>query len=210
MSQRSLRELVSPPRTALVFVEAQRGVIGSESALPALADATIAGGAVKNMGEAARAARQAGVPVFHCTAEQLGGGFGASRNARLFAAMRRSPVANEVGGEAVRPIPEVGPEPGDIVLPRYHGLSPLTGGQLDFLLRNEGISTLVVAGVSVNVAVLNVVFDAVNRSYQVVVLSDAVAGVPPEYAEAVLQNTVSLVATLAATADVTEAWLADT
>ena len=42
---------------------------------------------------------------------------------------------------------------GDVVLPRYHGLSPLTGGPLDSLLRNDGVGTIVVAGVSLNLAI---------------------------------------------------------
>jgi len=95
---------------------------------------------------------------------------------------------------------------GDLVLPRYHGLSPMTGGPLDSLLRNAGVSTIVVAGVSLNIAIQNLVFDAVNRSYQVVVVTDAVAGIPLEYGADVLQHTLALVATLATTDDIVAAW----
>jgi biuret amidohydrolase len=52
----------------------------------------------------------------------------------------------------------------------------------------------------------NLTFDAVNRGYQVVLPRDAVAGVPPEYALAVLDNTLFLVATLTTTDDILEAW----
>jgi biuret amidohydrolase len=62
--------------------------------------------------------------------------------------------------------------------------------------------------VSLNVAVTNVVFDAVNRGYQVVVPRDAVAGVPADYAEAVLEHTVSLVATLTTCDALVDAWSA--
>jgi nicotinamidase-related amidase len=104
------------------------------------------------------------------------------------------------------PVPELGPGPGDVVLPRYHGLSPMTGGPLDSLLRNEGVTTLVVVGVSLNVAIPNLVFDAVNRSYQVVVPTDAVAALPADYGEHVLRHSLGLVATLVTTDDVVEAW----
>jgi nicotinamidase-related amidase len=97
-------------------------------------------------------------------------------------------------------------EPGDVVLPRYHGLSPLTGGPLDSLLRNGSVTTLVLAGVSLNVAIPNLAFDAVNRSYQVVVVSDAVAGIPVEYGAEVLRHTLRLIATLATADDVVRAW----
>src|SRR5258708_13309406 len=82
----------------------------------------------------------------------------------------------------------------------------MTGSSLDQLLRNQGTTTVVVVGVSLNVAIPNLVFDAVNRSYQVVVVSDAVVGIPVDYGRQVLANTLSLVATLASTDEVVAAW----
>jgi biuret amidohydrolase len=201
-----LRDLIAPPTTALVVQEAQRGVIGDESALPELARAVAGAGVIGRMARLARAARAAGVPVVHATAENLPGGFGVNRNARLFEAARRAGADNRPGSSSVTPVPELGPEPGDVVLPRYHGLSPMTGGPLDSLLRNEGVTTLVVVGVSLNVAIPNLVFDAVNRSYRVVVPTDAVAAVPLEYGEQVLRHSLGLVATLVTTDDLVEAW----
>jgi nicotinamidase-related amidase len=93
-----------------------------------------------------------------------------------------------------------------LVLPRFHGLSPLTGAQLDSLLRNERIGTLVITGVSLNVAIPNLVFDAINRSYQAVVVSDAVAGVPAEYGRDVLRYALQPLATIVTTADLVEVW----
>ena len=82
----------------------------------------------------------------------------------------------------------------------------MTGTQLDPMLRNLGVTTIVGVGVSVNIGMTNLAFDAVNRGYQFVMPTDAVAGVPAEYAEAVLANTLSLVATLTTTKDVLAAW----
>jgi biuret amidohydrolase len=100
----------------------------------------------------------------------------------------------------------IGVVPSDIVLPRHHGLGPMTGTQLDSMLRNLGVTTIVGVGVSLNIGMQNFAFDAVNRGYQFVMPTDAVAGVPAEYGEAVLANTLSLVATLTTTADVLAAW----
>ncbi len=201
-----LAHLVAPPRSAVLVQEMQQGVVGTESRLPALAEAGASIGLTANVATVVGAARTAGVTVVHCTAENLPAGFGANRNARLFAAVRKGGMENAPDSASVRPIPEVGPEPGDVVLPRYHGLSPLTGSPLDSLLRNEGVSTLVVVGVSLNVAIPNLVFDAVNRSYQVVVVSDAVAGIPVEYGVQVVTHTLSLIATVASTEELLEAW----
>jgi nicotinamidase-related amidase len=204
-----LVHLVQPSSSALLVQEMQRGVVGATSGLPALAEAGASIGLIEHAATVAQAARMAGVTVVHCTAENLPGGFGVNRNAKLFAAARKSGMANAPGSDSVRPVPELGPEPGDVILPRYHGLSPMTGSPLDTLLRNGGVTTVVVVGVSLNVAIPNLVFDAVNRSYQVVVVSDAVAGVPVDYGRQVLTHTLSLVATLATTDEVVAAWARD-
>ena len=52
----------------------------------------------------------------------------------------------------------------------------------------------------------NLAFDAVNRGYQIVLPRDAVAGVPPDYAQAVLEHTLHVVATLTTTAEILRAW----
>lgn len=59
--------------------------------------------------------------------------------------------------------------------------------------------TLVVTGVSANVAVPDAVFDAVNLGCAAVVPSDAIAGVPAAYTCAVVRNTLALVATVTTT-----------
>ena len=80
------------------------------------------------------------------------------------------------------------------------------GTDLDAVLRNLGVSTIVAVGVSVNVAITNLVMDAVNAGYNVVLPRDAVAGIPADYADAVIDNTLSLLATLTTTDDLIEAW----
>jgi len=202
----SLSDLIAPDHTALLIQEMQNGVVGPESALPELAAAGREVGLIENCARLAASARLAQVRVVHTTAENLPGGFGVNRNARLFAGARSAGAANAPGSHSVAPVEEIGVGADDIVLPRYHGLSPFTDGPLDALLRNEGITTIVLAGVSLNVAILNMTFDAINRAYQVVIASDAVAGTPVSYGEQVLQNTLRLLATLTTTDDVVTAW----
>jgi biuret amidohydrolase len=200
-----LSELIRPGRVALVLQEIQNGVVGEETAFPELAEAAAAVGVIPNAARLAVAARTAGVPVIHATAENLPGGFGANRNARLFAAARRAGAENAPGTSSVRPVEAV-VDPGDVMLPRYHGLSPMTGGPLDSLLRNAGVTTVVLAGVSLNVAIPNLAFDAVNRAYQVVVVGDAVAGIPVEFGVTVLRHSLRLIATVLTTYEVVSTW----
>ena len=201
-----LTELVAPVHTALVLQEVQNGVVGTPSALPALAEAAAAVDLVGNCARLAHAARAAGVPVFHCTAEMRADGLGRNRNARLFVGIEKSPVKIVPGSDAVKVPDAIGVEPGDVLLPRHHGVGPMTGTQLDSLLRNLGVTTIVGVGVSVNIGMTNFAFDAVNRGYQMVMPRDAMAGIPREYAEAVIDNTLALVATLTTTADVLRIW----
>ena len=201
-----LAALVAPGVTALLLQELQEGVVGESSGLPLLAEAAAQVGVVDRVARLSRAARSVAVPVVHCTAENLPGGFGTNRNGRLFVAARRSGMANLPGTDSVRPVAGVGARPEDPVVPRYHGLSPMTGSPLDSLLRNQGVTTVVVVGVSLNVAIPNLVFDAVNRSYQVVVVGDAVAGIPVAYGESVLEHSLAPIATVCTTDELVEVW----
>src|ERR1700712_3929565 len=198
--------LVAPAHTALVLQEVQNGVIGENSALPALTDAAAAVDLIPHCAALAAAARTKGIPVFHCTAETREDQKGANQNARLFYGVRKSPVPLSPGSPGVHVPDLIGVDPADVMLPRHHGLGPMTGTQLDPMLRNLGVTTIVGVGVSVNIGMTNFAFDAVNRGYQFVMPTDAVAGVPPEYADAVIANTLSLVATLTTTKDVLAAW----
>jgi len=199
-----LADLVDPGHTAVVTSELQRGVVGERSALPALA--VVARPVVANVVRLCTAARGAGAPVVHCVAARRADGRGSNANARLFLGVRKAPVALLPGSDEVAVMPELGPEADDLVLTRLHGLSPMAGTDLDPILRNLGVRTLVVTGVSVNVAVTNLVMDAVNRGYTVVLPADAVAGLPAEYAESVVEHTLSLLAVVTTTDAVVAAW----
>ena len=203
---RDLGSLIAPPHTALVLQEVQNGVVGSPSVLPELAAAGEAVHLVEHCAALAVRARELGVPVFHCTAETRDDLVGANRNARLFAGVRKAPVRLSPGSEAVRVPSAIGNDPRDVVLARHHGLGPMTGTQLDSMLRNLGVTTIVGVGVSVNIGMTNFAFDAVNLGYQFVLPTDAVAGVPTDYAIAVLEHTLALVATLTTTDAVLDAW----
>ena len=78
--------------------------------------------------------------------------------------------------------------------------------ELDSLFRNEEIRTVIVSGVSLNVAIQNSVFDLINQGYQVVVPRDAVVGVPVEYGQVVLENTLAVLATLTDVESLVNVW----
>ncbi|HEB91643.1 MAG TPA: cysteine hydrolase [Deltaproteobacteria bacterium] len=200
-----LDRLLAPGQSALVVLECQRGVVGDLSGLPGLAEQAQKG-MIPVVAELVRTARSVGVPVIHGTALRRRDGLGANRNARLFRHMEKVEHPLYPESEAAEIVPEIPVAESDLVLPRLHGLSPFQGTELDSILRNLGIGTVIGVGVSVNVAVQNFAFDAVNAAYQVVIPRDGVAGFPESYKEAVFEHTLAAITTLVQSDAILAAW----
>jgi nicotinamidase-related amidase len=105
-------------------------------------------------------------------------------------------------------VPELGPDERDIVMTRLHGMGAACDTGVVPVLRNLGIRTVVVTGVSLNIGVTNTVMDLVNQSFDVVVPRVAVAGTPDDYAEMMMAHTVRFLATVTTTDDLVAAWSA--
>jgi nicotinamidase-related amidase len=200
-----LTDLAAPEHTAVVTQECQVGVVGPGAGLKALADEAHRE-AIPNLARLLPVARSAGVQVVHCLFQRRADGLGANRNARLFAGVQALGIDLTPGGPGVSLLPELGPDPSDMVLARFHGVGPMGGTDLDAILRNLGVTTIVATGVSVNIAITNLVMDAVNAGYRVVLPRDAVAGIPTDYASAVIDNTLALLATVTTTDALIESW----
>jgi nicotinamidase-related amidase len=199
-----LAGLAAPEHTAIVTQECQGAVMGPDAGLAMLADEARRE-ALPNIARLLPAARAAGVHVVHCLVQRRPDGLGSNHNAKIFA-MGRGEVDITPGTPGAALLPELGPEPTDLVLSRWHGVGPMGGTDLDAVLRNLGASTLVVVGVSLNIAIPNLVMDAVNAAYRVIVPRDAVAGIPADYGAAMIANTLSLLATITTTDDLLQAW----
>ena len=202
----ALAELAAPEHTAIVTQECQGAVIGPDAGLAMLAEEARRV-ALPNIVRLLPAARAAGVRVVHCLVQRRPDGLGSNHNAKIFA-IGRGDVDIAPGTPGAALLPELGPEPSDLILRRWHGVGPMGGTDLDAVLRNLGVSTIVVVGVSLNIAIPNVVMDAVNAAYRVVVPRDAVAGIPTEYGDAVTANTLSLLATITTTDELIDLWKA--
>jgi biuret amidohydrolase len=200
-----LASLLDPATTAVVTQECQKGVLGEHAVFPQLVEAARIE-MIPNAARLLKAARASDVAVVHAIAARRRDGVGYNANARLFGAARKSGVVLEPGTPPTEVIDEFDLQDSDLVSVRMHGIGPFWGTDLDPILRNLGTKTVVAIGVSVNVGMTNLVMDAVNAGYQVVLPRDAVAGVPKEYADAIIDNTLSLLATVVSTDDVVEVW----
>jgi nicotinamidase-related amidase len=177
-----------PATVAVLCVECQNGVLGSDSVLPALADDC--GGLITDIGRLLDAARTAGVHVVHATYE---GALGAQPvgTARIWRALAPATADWVPRSTATQIIPEL-LAPTDLVLARHHGLFPTVDSELLPVLRGLGVNTVVLTGVSLNLALPHTAGNLTQAGFQVVVPRDAVGGTPASYAEQVLTHTMAL------------------
>lgn len=191
---------------ALLVMECQRGILDVHGErFQHLAEAVARQGTLEQIRRLVVAARQARVPVFFLTASRRPDSAGSVANCPLLAASRNA-VPMVRGSQRHAMVAGLEPQPEDFVVDRMHGVSPFHGTELDPLLRNLGVRTVVATGVSVNVGILGLAIEAVNAGYAVVVPRDAVAGVPEEYVEQVFRYTLRLLATVTTVDEVTRIW----
>ncbi|GAA2575052.1 cysteine hydrolase [Actinomadura fulvescens] len=201
-----LAELADPRHTALLVMELQRGVAGDLAKFPDLVKACDERGVVANAARAVAAARAAGVRVVHCTAAFRADRAGShTDNCPFIKGLLKDPGHMLEGTGAVEVLPEVY-DPSDLESRRYHGFSPFTATSLDQTLRSLGVRTVVAVGLSLNLGIPGLCLEAVNLGYRVVVLTDAVAGIPADYGDAVMANTISLLAARTTSVELARAW----
>lgn len=202
-----LTELAAPAHTAVVTMELQRAVVGDLASLTDLRDAAGVVGMPANAGRLCGAARGAGARVVHCNAAFRPDRQGSAANCRMLAAsLKLAGDALDLGMPGTENIPELDVQPSDLIIERTHGLTPFVATELDQVLRNMGVRTIAAVGNSLNVGILGLVLSAVDLGYQVVVPADAVVGVPVEFGESVMANSISLLATVVSTADLVAIW----
>jgi nicotinamidase-related amidase len=199
-------ELVRPSHTAVVTCEMQRGIIGDHASMADLAHEVAETGMIERCVELLRAARASGVRVVHATIEFRSDRAGTAINNPLMGAMTKDPAHILRGTPAAELLPELGPEAVDLLSVRTHGLSPFTGTDLDALLRNLGVTTIVAVGVSVNEALFGLCIEAANLGYRIALPIDAVAGHPRSYAQDVIRHSLALMTNRTTVADVVAAW----
>ncbi|HEX3705884.1 MAG TPA: cysteine hydrolase family protein [Mycobacteriales bacterium] len=204
----ALRELVDPAHTAVVISEMQRGIVGDLARPPMLEmqQAVAEHGVVPAIARLADAARASGSRVVHATLQFRADRAGVRIVTPLMAVTMKDPDYLLVGSAEAEIVPELGPDPRDIVAARIHGMSAFTGTELDPILRSLDIKTLVVAGISLNEAVIGMAIEAVNIGYRVVIPRDAVMGLPETFAADMLRYAFALLGRVVSVDEVIDCW----
>ncbi|GHG60051.1 cysteine hydrolase family protein [Streptomyces griseocarneus] len=140
------------------------------------------------LGNAARAierARAAGIPVIYVVVGFSEGYPEWPAGSPIFKVAKEDGRI-QLGTWATEVHESVRPAAGEVVIAK-HRISPFYGTGLDLLLRNQGIDTLLLTGVSTDMVILATARDAHDRDYAVEVLEDATAADGPEMHQAALK-----------------------
>src|SRR5277367_6918329 len=184
--------MLRPAETALIIVDMQNAYASPGGYLD-LAGFDISGAApaIEKIGQAAAAARAAGMPVIFFQngwdADYVEAGGPGSPNWHKSNALKTMRNKPELQGTLLAKgtwdyalVDELAPQPGDIVIPktRYSGFF---NTNIDSVLRARGIRTLVFTGVATNVCVESSLRDAFHLEYFGIVLEDATHHLGPDF-----------------------------
>jgi nicotinamidase-related amidase len=171
----AIRGLDRGQRPALVISECQNGITNSAYEMSPLIDQVTERGIIPRIDALAGAFRSAGLPVVHVTIAAPPGFIGFRVNCTLAAMLAKA--GKLCTGTPFAAVHDDLPlQDGDIVIERMHGLAPFTGTELDAVLRGRDVDTVVLAGVSTNIALPGAATEAIALGYEVVLVEDCTAG----------------------------------
>jgi nicotinamidase-related amidase len=184
---------LDPATTALLIIDMQRDFVMPGGFGEALGnDVTQLQVTIAPTKTVLEAARKMGMLVIHtreghrpdlsdCPPSKLVRGKGKTRIGDP-GPMGRILVRGEVGHDIV---PELYPKAGEVVIDKP-GKGAFFATDLELILRDRAIKTLIVCGVTTEVCVNTTVREANDRGYECVVLSDCVGSYFPEFQKAAL------------------------
>jgi nicotinamidase-related amidase len=172
---------MDPAKTAIVLVEYQNdfttegGVL--HGAVKTVMDQTDMLTHTKALVSAARAA---GTTIIHSPIQFADGYYEITRHPYGILKGVVDSNAFVKGSWGAEIVGDLTPADGDIVLEGKRGLDAFASTNLDFILRSKGIQTVVLAGFLTNCCVESTMRSAYERGYEVITITDCVAGTSPE------------------------------
>ncbi|GAA1001731.1 cysteine hydrolase family protein [Subtercola frigoramans] len=191
----------STPTTAVLVVDMQNDTVHADGAYASFgaAENATSQNVIANIGTLLGAARESGVPVFHSriVVYPLPGVGG--QNAPVFRML--APDTFKIGTWGAAIVDELQPQGDEILLDRTR-MSVFNGTEIDHLLRNLGVSRLIVVGAWTNMAVEHTVRDAADHGYEVTIVSDGTSSLSADWQRAALEYALTNIATIADTVTV--------
>lgn len=189
-------EFVDPKGTAIVSIDMHRGHL--EDSLDCPCPAPRAREIVEPVNSFHAQARARNIPVIHVRSVLRKGGVddvnGVKSAWRMTFPLHVGPIPNSdqhaiEGSKWIEFVTNIAED--DLVVSGKKRLSPFFATDLEFLLRQIGIRSIVITGGMADCCVLNAAFEASNMGFRVVVAQDLVRGTDSEM-EAAAMNMVSI------------------
>src|SRR5258707_12510810 len=162
-------DVIDPKKTAMIVVDMQNDFVAPGAAMETPAARAV----VPKLAEALKICRNAGIKVIYTAHVHRRDG----SDMGLFDYLL-PPIANRKalvdGTPGVDIYPELAPAPGEHVI-KKHRYSGFFGTDLDIILREWGIDTVIISGTTTENCCHATARDAMFRNYRVVFLSDATA-----------------------------------
>ncbi|NNN01002.1 MAG: cysteine hydrolase [Acidimicrobiaceae bacterium] len=156
------------PDSALLLMDVQNAIVDR------FADSST--GLLERLARAARAARRAPMPVIHVRVAFRPGAPEISARNRSFAALTGN---FDLDSTATQIHPALEPMDGDIVVVKKR-VSAFSGSDLETILRSQGVTSLVLAGIATSGVVLSTLRQAADLDYDLTVLDDGCADADAE------------------------------
>jgi len=162
-------DVIDPKKSAMIVVDMQNDFVASGAAMETPAARQI----VPKIAEALGICRDAGIKIIYTAHVHRSDGC----DMGLFDDLH-PPIANRDalvdGTPGVEVYPDLAPAPGEHVI-KKHRYSGFFGTDLDIILREWGIDTVIISGTTTENCCHATARDAMFRNYRVVFLSDATA-----------------------------------
>jgi ureidoacrylate peracid hydrolase len=195
---------LEPSSTAVLVIDMQNDTVHADGAYATsgAVEHAAAQNVVANVGKVLDAARLSGAQVFYSriVVHPVPGLSGT--NAPIFQML--APDTFKVDSWGAQIVDELAAQPGDIVLDRTR-MSVFNGTEIDNMLRNLNIGTLLVVGAWTNMAVEHTVRDAADHGYEVTLVEDATSSLSAEWQQAATGFALTNIATISDAATVAEA-----
>ncbi|WP_066910226.1 cysteine hydrolase family protein [Millisia brevis] len=172
---------IDPSTTALVLIEYQNEFTSPGGVLhDAVAGVMDSTGMLDKTKDVVEAARAKGVAIMHAPITFAPGYNEITKHPYgiLKGVVDGNAFVKGTWGAAI--VDDLTPVAGDIVIEGKRGLDTFASTNLDFILRSKGITTLVLGGFLTNCCVESTMRSGYENGYQVITLSDCVAGTSQE------------------------------
>jgi nicotinamidase-related amidase len=171
---RSRTAPIIPGRTALLIVDAQKGICTRRPGVEDTFYEAMFGTVIPNLVRLRDASRAAGVEVIYTVIESLTAD-GRDRSLDYKLTGFHFPR----GSEEARMVDELAPGPDEIVLPKTSS-SAFNSTVLDYVLRNLGKDAVIVGGFQTDQCIDHTVRDGADRGYEMICPVDGCAAKTPE------------------------------